>query len=311
MADGIFTDEEIKAEQTGATDVATAEEQAHAEAERQDRPRGPDGKFLPKEEEPVVEAAPEAVVEEGKEKGGTVPQQALHAEREKRKAAEGELGKIREQLDALAKMREQVASRKPADLPAADDPAALEHLRTRLAEVEQGQNRLSQHMDTQAINDAELQQLGGVMAKSEAAYREAQPDYDDAITHVVQARARELQLYGLTPPQIQQTISEEATEIVRSAVAQNRDPAELGYQIALSRGYRPKEGEQKPNGADKSAAQVTLDAIAAAKASGKSLGSASGSTPKQLNAETVLKMSPEEFDAVYSTPEGKAMIDAL
>lgn len=306
MADGIFTDDEIKADKTIATDVATDEEQQKAEEERREPARGPDGKFAPKEADP-------AVADEGaeKEKGGTVPQQALHAEREKRKAAEGELTKIREQLDALAKMREQVASRKPEALPEADDPAALEHLRKRLGELEQGQNRVSQHLDTQAINDAELRQLGSVMQQSETAFREAQPDYDDAIDHVVQARARELALYGLTPPQIQQTISEEATEIVRSAVAQGRDPAELGYQIALSRGYQAKAPEQKGNGADKSAAEITLDAIAAAKASGKSLGSASGSTPKQLNTEAVLKMSPEEFDAVYSTPEGKAMIDAL
>jgi hypothetical protein len=53
------------------------------------------------------------------------------------------------------------------------------------------------------------------------------------------------------------------------------------------------------------------DAIATAKAQGKSLGGPAAATPKQLNAEAVLAMSPEEFDAVYSTPEGKAMIDAL
>jgi hypothetical protein len=307
MADGIFTEDELKAEQTGIADGATVEEQEQAEKDRQEPARGPDGKFLPKEEvvtEPVIEEAE-------KEKGGTVPIGALHAEREGHKTTKAELAKAKEILDALAKMKEQVGSRKPEALPEADDPAAVEHLRTRLAELEQGQTRITQHMDTEAINNAELQQLGSVMHQSETAYRAEKPDYDEAIDHVVQARARELSLYGLTPPQIQQTISEEATEIVRSAVAQGRDPAELGYQIALSRGYQPKAVEQAGNGADKSAAQVTLDAIATAKASGKSLGSASGSTPKQLNAEAVLKMTPEEFDAVYSTPEGKAMIDSL
>jgi hypothetical protein len=305
MADGIFTDDELKAEQTGATEELKAPEETQEQKDQ--RERDEQGRFKAKEPEA------EAVVEEAgdKEKGGTVPQQALHAEREKRKALEAELKPLKEQLEALAKMREQIASRKPADLPPADDPAQVEHLRTRLAELEQGQTRISQHIDTQAVNQAEMQQLGSVMHQSETKFREQKPDYDAAINHVVNARAQELSLYGLTPPQIQQTIAEEATEIVRSAISQNRDPAELGYQIALSRGYRPAE-TGAANGAEQpSKAQQTIDAIAKAQAQSKSLGGAGGGKVQTLNAEAVLAMSPEEFDRVYSTPEGKAMIDSL
>jgi hypothetical protein len=303
MADGIFTEDELKAEQTGAAEELKAPEETQEQKDQ--RERDEQGRFKAKEPET------EAVAEEAgdKEKGGTVPQQALHAEREKRKALEAELKPLKEQLEALAKMREQIASRKPADLPPADDPAQVEHLRNRLAELEQGQTRISQHIDTQAVNQAEMQQLGSVMHQSETKFREQKPDYDAAINHVVNARAQELSLYGLTPPQIQQTIAEEATEIVRSAISQNRDPAELGYQIALSRGYRPAEtanGTEQP-----SKAQQTIDAIARAQAQSKSLGGAGGGKVQTLNAEAVLAMSPEEFDRVYSTPEGKAMIDSL
>jgi hypothetical protein len=238
--------------------------------QKAERERDEQGRFKAKEPvdpEPLVDEAGNEI----KEKGGTVPQQALHAEREKRKTAEAELTSLREQLGAIQKMREQVASRKPEDLPAADDPAAVEHLRKRLAEVEQTTSSITQARDNEALNQRELQQLGGFMHQSETAFREKQPDYDAAIEHVVNARARELSLYGLTLPQIQQTIAEEATDIVRSAVAQGRDPAELGYEIARSRGYVPKQAEAgKPNG---SGATAVLDAIAAARAQGKSLGS--------------------------------------
>jgi hypothetical protein len=44
---------------------------------------------------------------------------------------------------------------------------------------------------------------------------------------------------------------------------------------------------------------------------GKSLGSGGGSAVKTLTAEAVAGLSADEFDAIYSTPEGKAMIDAL
>jgi hypothetical protein len=310
MADNIFTDDELKADQTTATDAPPAvEETAEQKAERE---RDEQGRFKAKESEGDEQAqSPVEGDDNGKSK--TVPQQALHAEREKRKALEAEIAPLREQLAAIAKMREQVQSRKPEDLPAADDPAALEHLRNRLSQLETGQTRLTQHMDTQALDQAERAQLGGFMQEAETAYRQQQPDYDAAIEHVVMARANELKLYGLNPAQIQTTIAEEATEIVRSAVAQGRNPAELGYQIALSRGYRPSAStEQKGNGTDQSnTAQATLDAIAKAKAQGKSLGGSGGSAPKNLNAEAILALSPEEFDALYSTPEGKAMIDAL
>jgi hypothetical protein len=302
MADGIFTEDELKAEQTGAAEELKAPEETQEQKDQ--RERDEQGRFKAKEPET------EAVAEEAgdKEKGGTVPQQALHAEREKRKALEAELKPLKEQLEALAKMREQIASRKPADLPPADDPAQVEHLRTRLAELEQGQTRISQHIDTQTVNQAEMQQLGSVMHQSETKFREQKPDYDAAINHVVNARAQELSLYGLTPPQIQQTIAEEATEIVRSAISQNRDPAELGYQIALSRGYRPAE---TANGGEQSKAQQTIDAIAKAQAQSKSLGGAGGGKVAMLNAEAIMAMTPDEMMQLCSTPEGEAMVDRI
>jgi hypothetical protein len=47
--DGIFTDDELKADQTAPDAELTPQEPA--EQGGQDRPRGPDGKFLPTKEE--------------------------------------------------------------------------------------------------------------------------------------------------------------------------------------------------------------------------------------------------------------------
>ena len=310
--DGIFTEDELKAQEQ----QPGAEQQPEETAEQKEqRERDEKGRFVAKEggDEGGEQPQP-GEGEDGKEKGGTVPQGALHAERERRKAVENELKGLREQLGAIQKMREQVASRKPDDLPPADDPAAVEHLRKRLAEVEQQTTRFGQERDAEALNQHELQQLGSFMHQSETAFRAQQPDYDEAINHVVNARAQELSLYGLNPAQIAQAISEEATEIVRSAVAQGRDPAELGYQIARSRGYVPKQPAQqqepaKTNGSG--GAQAVLDAIANAQAKSKSLGSGGGAAPNKLTAEAVAALSAEEFEAIYSTPDGRRMIDSL
>lgn len=306
MTDSIFTEDELAADALVETEAPEGvEPQVEAPA------RDEHGRFAPKQAEDT--AAPTA--EEGgdvEKPAGTVPQGALHAEREKRKGVEAELKTAREQLAAIQQLREQALARKPEPLPTPEDPAATDYLRQRIEEQGQQINRFSQERDLAAVEQAEYEQLGSLMSASENDYRQAQPDYDQAIDHVVQARARELALYGLQPAQIQQTIREEVIDIVRSAVAQNRNPAELGYQIALSRGYRPAQGGDAPapqpvNGA----AAARVAAIGAARAGSQSLGQAAGSTPQTLNADAIAAMSADEFDALYSTPEGKRMIDNL
>lgn len=318
MPNDIFTADELDADKTGAEGEQQAAEQVEREAAEQaqaQRERDEQGRFKAKEpdEGDAGEGAPEG--DDGK--NNTVPQGALHAERERRKAAEererakdSELAAAREQLAAIAKMREQIAARKPEELPAADDPAAVEHLRKRLEEQGQQLNRLGQQQDMQAVQTREYQELGAVITASDAKFREVQPDYDDAITHLVNARAQELAEYNLPPAQIQATIAEEALDIVRTAVSLGRDPAEMGYKIAISRGYRPQQGEQQQQGNGK--ALDKLQAIATAQAGSKSLGQASGgTTAAQLNAEAIAALSGEEFERLYMTPEGRALIDAL
>jgi len=310
MAD-IFEPDELEADALAPDSEAPPVENAPERDEH--------GRFKPKEqsaEEPPAQEAPAEEADEAKRGDGTVPQGALHAEREKRKqsdaerdAARAELKSAKDQLEALAKMREQIASRRPEPLPEADDPAALEHLRARLAQTEETVNRYGQDRDMQATQAREVAELGSVIANAEAAYRQQQPDYDAAIDHVVNARAKELSLYGLPPAQIQQAIIDETLDIVRSAVSQGRDPAELGYQIALSRGYRPAQAGDAPPA--QSGAAATLEAIAKAQGASKSLGSGGGSTPQQLNDAALAAMSDDEFSALYSTPEGRKMIDAL
>jgi hypothetical protein len=307
MIVGIFSDEELAADAMGA-DAPAPEPQPDPAPDQlpepqqpdpdADRARGPDGKFVAKEGE------------EQPPKGGQVPQGALHAERERRKAAEAETAKFREQLDAIAAMRAQVASRAPAPLPPEDDPAQIAHLRQRLEQMEQGQTRITQERDNQALDQAEQRQLQAAIASSEVEFRTAQPDYDAAVQYVIEARARELQLHGLNPVEVQQAVAEEAQDIVRSAIRQGRSPAEMAYQIAQSRGYRA-ETPQQPAAQPQGGAAATLAAINATKNQSQSLGRASGSTPQTINADTVAGMTGDEFDALYSTPQGRALIDNL
>jgi hypothetical protein len=289
--DSIFEDDELQADALSPEAEAPPVEKAPE--------RGPDGKFVAKEPSEETPAASDES-DEGKPPAGTVPQGALHAERERRKAVEADLASAKAQLEAIAKLREQVAGRQPAALPDANDPAAVEHLRTRLAEIEQGQTRVTQRIDAQQLDDAEAQQLGAVMTTSETAFREKQPDYDPAIQHLVNARAEELALYGYQPAQIQQVIADEAREIVKAAVQRGQDPAEMGYKIAVSRGYRPSGATASKRRRQRHARghRTSKGRIQVARRGG-------GSSAAQINAEAIAQMSDDEFSGSIPRPKAR------
>jgi hypothetical protein len=274
--------------------------------------RDEQGRFAPKQGDPP---APEA--EQRDERGNVVPQGALHAEREKRKTAEQQAREYKEQLDAIAAMRARVAQpQQPAagDAPAADadDKAQLAYLRQRLEQIEGTQQQSQQRQQTEQLDNVERQQLSAALTTSEAEFRQSKPDYDEAIKHVITARAEELKLYGLSQIAVQQHLQQEVLDITRAAIDQGRSPAEVAYQLATFRGYRPDAGGQQQQQQPQSDAQKQLAAIAAARQGSRSLGQAAGSAPpKDLNATTIAAMSDDEFQALYSTPDGKRMIDAL
>lgn len=306
----IFEPEELEAEQTGA-DGTISEQPEQTEQQTDDRPRDEHGRFAPKqaEEQPTAE--------EGEaERSRQVPQGALHAERERRKEAEGKWRSAQAQLDALQQMRQQITARQPEPQPQIeirqDDPASeTAYLRHRLEMIEGTQAGMVQRQQLDQVETAEQQHLAAVLSDSEAQFRAAQPDYDAAIDHVVNARAKELALYGLSPVEIQHTLRQEVLDITKSAIQQGRAPAEVGYELARLRGYQ-RAGQAQQQDQQPGAAQRQVQAVGAARAASKSLGQASGSaTTRDLDANTIASMSIDEFDALYSTPEGRRLIDAL
>jgi hypothetical protein len=313
MSDDIISDEEKAAlavgpddeDQSGeVNDQQQSDDQQTADEEQ--RARDEKGRFVAKEGE-------EEVQQEEKPKGdGKVPQGALHAERERRKAAEARAEEAQKSLNQIAEMRAKLnGGSEQQQQQGDDDPDSVEYLKRKIAELEQGQTKTTRYLEGQQLDNAEHAQLVTLLTQSENAFRQDHPDYDAAIEHVIGARANELRIYGLTDVEINQTIREEIADISRAAIAQKRDPAEVGYEIAKLRGYIAKAPEQqqqaKPNG---KAADV-IAAIANAQKSGKSLGQASGATAQAINAETIAAMTQAEFDQLYSTPEGRALIDSL
>lgn len=303
MTDTIFEADEL------AADAVTAQPDPELQEQQQDgRARDEQGRFAPKTDEQQQEGE-----QTDEERARQVPHAALHAEREKRREIEGKYKTAQATLDAIAQMRAQAAGRKPQEqtpAPVAEDPAAeMDHLRRRLAELEGSHQQRARQEEIAQVDQLEMQHIGSIMHQSEAEFRASTPDYDAAVEHVVSARARELEIYGLNPMQVEQTIRAEVADIARAAVQQGRSPAEVAYQLAKLRGYRGQASEQQTG---QSPAARTVAAVGAAQARSRSLGQASGGgSTKEINAQTIAAMGIDEFDALYSTPEGRKLIDAL
>lgn len=312
MAD-IFDEDEL------AADLVTENpEEPQTEAPSQEtapQPRDEAGRFASNAgapEEAVADAGGDS--DQPGEKARQVPQGALHAEREKHKSTKAQLEQAQQQLQAIAQLRQQIADRLPEPITSREpeDPASeTAYLRQRLEQIGASQHDMQQRQQLSQLEQAEHQQLGAVLSQSEAEYRSVKPDYDAAINHVVTARAKELSLYGLGQMEISETLRQEVLDITRAAIQQGRAPAEVGYELAMLRGYRP-DATQEPLQPQAGAAHRVVEAVGVAKARSRSLGQASGTgTTRDLNASTIMAMSADEFDALYSTPEGKRLIDAL
>ncbi len=304
MTDSIFDADELAADAV----IAQPDPDTQPDPQTDGPVRDEQGRFAPKADEPAVE--PQTDDERAKQ----VPHAALHAERERAKEWKAKAEAAQATLDAIQQMRAQAAARKPQEPtppPVTEDPAAeMQHLRQRLAELGGNVHQIQQRDEMSRIDQAETQHIASLMRQSEDEFRASTPDYDEAINHVVQARAQELMIYGLSPMEVEQTIRAEVADIARAAVRQGRSPAEVAYQLAKLRGYQGQAQQQPAQ--QQSAAARTVAAVGAAQAKSRSLGQASGGgSTKEINAQTIAAMNIEEFDALYNTPEGRKLIDAL
>jgi hypothetical protein len=251
-----------------------------------ERARTPDGKFA-KEDVP--------------RQPGTVPQGALHAEREGHKKTKAELQAAQDTLRQFAEQRARIQAAKPQPAPEPDQQDnGLDHLRSRLAQLETVQHSDQKRREMASVDDNERQTVAAHMGQAEANFRAATPDYDAAVQHLLQARARQVARFDPDPARVQTAVLTEIYDMSRTAMERGMDPAQLAYEMAKDWGY---QGKPKPD---------MIDAIAAGTKS-RSLGGAGGGSPQgNANVNAMANMSEDEFlDAYNSDPAFRALADRL
>lgn len=158
--------------------------------------------------------------------------------------------------------------------------------------------------------DGQREQFRQALGQVESQFREAKPDYDQAVNFAAQSRDNELALlYPLsTAEQRQQAILGEWDNIVNAAINAGINPAEQVYRFAQARGFQAQA--QAPQPAAKPGVDVA--ALASAQQRHQSLSDApGGETVAPLDAKALARMSDKDFKAWMSKKGNEAKFDEI
>lgn len=237
-----------------------------------------------------------------KERPKFVPHQALHEERERRKALEKEVQTAREErarFDERLKVIQEMNRRpepQPEQKSVLDDPvAALERLtqeaedaKRQTQEREQGQRAWQDFTSAYAAKVEEFKQI--------------EPDFDDAYKFLSNHRFQELIEAGYPPAQAQAQAQQDEANIVWQAMQKGVNPGETLLKIAKHRGYAKKAVAPAAR-----TSEEQIDKIADAKArNGSFTGSGGGPGNDEMNADRLARMPQAEFDAWCNKHPSKA-----
>lgn len=222
-----------------------------------------------------------------------VPHAALHEERTRRQALERELAELR---------RTPVAAPTPEIDPEVDPIGALKEIR----EWKAGQaQREDQHR--------QMQEFTQRVQAHEGDFAAATPDYGKAIEHLRAARASELKALGMPEQQIPQQLYKEAMDTANVAFQNGRNPGEVFYELAKTRGYALAASPPEPTlpaetlapvaedaalAKKKADSDAALDRIARGQQAGRKTAGAGGDPPSnEMTLESLANLTGAAFDA--------------
>lgn len=277
---------------TGPDDLTPEEQSAMNEMAQDDDAGIPDAPEPAREPEPApapasqpapAEPEPAPAADPTKPPEGYVPHQAMHQERERRRALEQEANELRQRL------AEYEAAKKPEPVEIPDpiiDPDGFRKFQH--DQLQAQQERWQQHEQQQRT--AALHQQ---VATLEQQFMQATPDYAQATQHLHQARVAELTAYGYAAEQIPQIIAQDANAIVQNALAQGRNPAQVLYEAAKLRGW---SGQAPAPAAPNPAPAQQIEAKRQAQANTGTLATSGGpSTAGNYTIEMLANMPEAEL----------------
>lgn len=228
------------------------------------------------EPEPTPEPERKPEIDERK-----VPIKALHEERNRRKEMQRELQELKEKFARADERIRILAENKDQDF---DDPDVLaarekEELKRKIYEQEQALTKTKEDIEHR-VNEM---QFRTTIQNMERSFEQSTPDYKKALSYAIDVRKAALEEAGYEDEEVEGFIDREFSDVVRTAMAKGRNPAEAVYKMAQKMGYK----NEKP--------QPKIEALQKGSAASKSLSQGGGKPDSELTAEALAEMSDEEF----------------
>ncbi len=226
-----------------------------------------------------------------------VPLATLLEERKNRKEMEERLRNaelMNARMEERFKMyvdgtRPAPAAPKPPPRPDEDIFGAVTHVTEAVSGINK---KITDYEQRLAIEDR-AKQLKEWAASHESTFISQNPDYYDALNHLRNARHRELAALGMTEEAGKAQVLAEENQLMAHAAQQRRNPAELAYAIAKTRGYTKKEA---PAPANPGKQLDTVEAGQRISGSMSGVGGKAGNSGDVTLADLV-KMSDDDFEA--------------
>lgn len=161
--------------------------------------------------------------------------------------------------------------------------------RRELAQLQQTIAGTTQHQQ----QEAQYRQMAVAAGAQEAAFREVTPDYDAAVQHFQAVKTAEYTALGLDETQRAQQLGRDSLGLVQYALATNRNPAELLYNMAKALRYTPAAPGADQQQQPAKQPPTSLSNIPAA-----------GRAPDEkgkLTAKDIAHMPQDEFDKLFES----------
>lgn len=297
-------------------DELLADEAAEiAELEKDDAPapKAADPALKPEQPEAKAEAEqPEAEDTDSENEGQFARKAALKALREERDEARraqqamearyaADMAKLNERLAVIAQQTTQRQEQpKAPEIPDINtDP--IGHFQAKQAYLEE-QLREARGFQQQQVQMTQqqqhLQKIGAEVSRLEQEFTKVTPDYPQAQQHLFNTWAREAQVLGVSP---EEAVRFYSMQIVQRAAQQNKNPAQVAYELAKERGYAG--AQPKPQAQPTQPTGPNLDTIQKGIAASKSTSVAPGKAPPSgtPTIEALLAMDDEDFAKNYGS----------